>query len=132
MAYRYKIFDDIKLVYVKADGPLYLKDLMDHIEKLAADPKYIPPMLKLVDYRELEGYGISIRESEIFSQKKQSLSDKFINEKCAFVVSSDLIFGMVRHHQAYLDEDKLSTNIFRDINEAKNWLGIDTDYELSV
>ena len=38
-----------------------------------------------------------------------------------------LPYGMARHHQAFLSETDLETNIFRDFQEAKKWLGVDID-----
>jgi hypothetical protein len=125
MTIKYKIIEDLKLVYVSTDGTLSFDDLMKHIVKLSEDPKYKPPMLKLVNYSNLEKYLLKTEEAEIFSQKKASLTERFLNEKCAFVVSSNLVYGMARHHQAYIDKNKIDTNIFRDLEEATKWLGID-------
>ena len=105
---------------------------MDHINELANDPGYIPPMKKLLDYSELKKYEVTTEESVTFSKRKQELSDIFLNEQCAIVVPSDLVFGMARHHQAFLDEEKLHTKIFRDLDEAKAWLEIGQDYKLSI
>ena len=44
-----------------------------------------------------------------------------------------LVFGMVRHHQVFIDENKIDTKIFRDFEEATKWLGIDVkDEELII
>jgi hypothetical protein len=132
MSLKYKIFEDIKLVYVKAVDTLEYEELMDHIEKLANDPAYIPPMKKLLDYVDLKKSGLSTRESIDFSKRKQELADRFINEKCAIVTQADYFSGITRYHQAYIDEEKLKTKIFQNIDEAKAWLGIDLDYKLSI
>lgn len=132
MTYRYKIFEDTKLVYVKADGTMRFQDLMEHIETLAKDPGYTSPMKKLLNYLELEKYEVTTRESEIFSKRKQELVNRFMNEKCAIVVPSDLIYGMARHHQAFVDPVRLETDIFRDINEAIRWLEIDPDQDFTL
>ncbi len=132
MSLEYKIFEDIKLVYVKAFDVLKYEELMDHIEKLANDPAYIPPMKKLLDYVDLKKSGLSTRESIDFSKRKQEMADRFINERCAIVTHADYVSGITKYHQAYIDEKKLKTKVFQNIDEAKEWLGIDPDYELSV
>ncbi len=132
MSLKYKIFEDIKLVYVKASDDLKYEELMAHIEKLANDPAYIPPMKKLLDYVDLKKSGLSNSESIDFSKRKQELSDRFINEKCAIVTREDYFSGIKKYHQAYIDEEKLKTKIFQSIDEAKAWLEIDPDYELKI
>ena len=133
MTIKHKIIEDLKLVYAVTDGTLNFEDLMNHIEALSKDPNYNSPMLKLVDYRNLKEYGLSTKEAEIFSIKKASLTERFLHEKCAFIVPSDLVFGMIRHHQAFIDENKIDTKIFRDLEEATKWLGIDVkDEELII
>jgi hypothetical protein len=40
---------------------------------------------------------------------------------------------MIRHHQVFIDENKINTKIFRDLEEATKWLGIDVkDEELII
>ena len=126
---KYKIFEDLKLVYVEVNDILRFEDLMQHLDELSRDPRYTPPMLKLVNYQNLKKYELSAKESEVFSNRKAALSDRFMHEKCAFVVPSDLGFGMARHHQAFIDENKIQIKIFRDLAEAKKWLEIDIPNE---
>jgi hypothetical protein len=128
----YKIFEDINLVYVKAVDVLEYEELMDHIEKLANDPAYVPPMKKLIDYVELKKSSLSTSESIAFSKRKQELVDRFLNEKCAIVTQADYFSLVTKYHQGYIDEGKLKTKIFQDIDEAKVWLDIDMDYDLSI
>ena len=133
MSLKYKIIEDCKLVYVVGDDSLNFDELMNHIGELSQDTKYNSPMLKLVDYRNLKKYGLTTDESEIFSIKKASLAERFLHEKCAFIVPSDLGYGMVRHHQAFINEDKIETEIFRELEDAKEWLGINvTNEELII
>ena len=132
MSLKYKIFEDIKLVYVKAVDELKFEELMAHIETLANDPAYVPPMKKLLDYAELKKSGLTNSESIDFSKRKQELSDRFANEKCAIVTLADFVSGINKYHQAYIDETKLKTMVFENIDDAKAWLGIDPDYELSL
>lgn len=132
MSLKYKIFEDIKLVYVKAVDVLDYDELMDHIEKLANDPAYIPPMKKLLDYVDLKKSSLSNSESIAFSKRKQELSDRFLDEKCAIVTQEDYFSLITKYHQSYIDEEKLKTRIFQNIDEAKVWLDIDLHYELSI
>jgi hypothetical protein len=132
MSLKYKIFEDIKLVYVKAVDLLDYDELMDHIEKLANDPAYIPPMKKLLDYVDLKKSSLTNSESIAFSKRKQELSDRFLDEKCAIVTQEDYFSLITKYHQSYIDEEKLKTRIFQNIDEAKVWLDIDLLYELSI
>jgi hypothetical protein len=84
-------------------------------------------MKKLVDYTKVENFEGSINEARKIAEKKLSLSNIFHKEKCAFVAPKDLIFGMSRSHEALVDGSHLDTEVFRNIKEALQWLGVDSD-----
>ena len=127
MPLRYKIVEGKKLVYVIGTGMVTFYELMHHIEKLSQDPNYNAPMKKLIDYRQIKYLDLSMQEQEVFAQKKAEFNTSYIGEKCAIVVPTDVGFGIARIHGALMDDSNIDTMVFRDVNEALNWLGIDSD-----
>ena len=124
MPIKYKIFQDRDLVYALGIGEVTYEDLLLHIEELAADPKYISPMKKLVDYRNSSLSSLSTENSIKITKKKALLYETFKNEKCAFVTTSDLDFGMTRLHGAHIEDSGIMTNVFRNFEEALAWLQV--------
>jgi hypothetical protein len=133
MPFNYRIFDDIKLVYVKGEGNITFDDLMHHINELASDPHYVAPMKKLVDLRVATKANLTIAEEQKFADRKSCLIEKFRDEMCAFVTASDLDFGMSRTHGAIISSTGITTNVFRNLEGALAWLDVDiTGPELDV
>lgn len=127
MSIKYKIFQNRKLVYAVGEGEIKFDDLLDHYEDLSNNPKYIPPMKKLVDYRNATLVELSIDQAHQITKKKIQLKGKFKNEICAFVTKTDLDFGMSRMHGAQLESSDITTNVFRNIEDALSWLHVDLD-----
>ena len=129
MTFKYKIFKDLKFIYAKAEGTLTADDLNNHLDQLLADPGYIPPMIKLVDHRNVKAYGLTSTQAEQFSMRKTTLANRFSHEKCAILVASDLSFGLARVHQAFMAESGIAIEVFRCFEDAKKWLGVNLSDE---
>ena len=84
-------------------------------------------MKKLVDYRTIESIIISPEEADIIARRKDELNNKFSNERCAFISPGDLTFGTARVHQALVESVDINTAVFRNIEEALEWLDITQD-----
>jgi len=108
-------------------GDVTFDDLMGHLEELAADPRYQPPMLKLVDYRNSRMVPLDDREFGLFSARKTQSEAAFQGERCAVVSVHDLDFGMSRMLGARIDTEKVETGSFRNIADALAWLGVEID-----
>ena len=125
MPLRYKIIESKKLVYVIGVGEIILDDLLNHLDELSKDARYIAPMKKLVDYRQALPMGPPQKDIDFFVKEMSKLKDIFAGEKCAIVVSDDLSFGISRIYMAEAEEQyNIQTNVFRDFNKALQWLGI--------
>lgn len=126
MPIKYAIDDDLRLVHATAVGSVTLDELVDHLRALSADPRYVPPMKKLVDYRAGHVIAMSVEETRRLTEFKLGLGDVFRGEMCAFLVSDDRDFGLSRVSGAYADP-MLESNVFREVHSALAWLGISLD-----
>jgi hypothetical protein len=70
---------------------------------------------------------VSNEEAYRIALKKERMSKKFAGERCAFVSPKDLTFGATRVHQALIDDDVINTEVFRRIEDALEWLGVELD-----
>ena len=125
MPIKYEILTDKKLVYAVAEGRVTIDELLDHIRELAADPRYEPPMKKLVDYRNAPVVALSVAESDHFTEAKKAVAHRFTGEVCAIVVKHDIDFGMSRLHGAKAESARIDTNVFRRFEEALSWLDVE-------
>ncbi len=124
MPIKYDIIAGKNIVMAVGSGDISATDIIKHLETLAADEKYIAPMKKLVDYRTIQSINISQDEAQIIAQTKTNLNEIFSGEKCAFVSPGDLTYGTSRVHQALTDGTDINTQVFRNFEEALDWLEI--------
>jgi len=127
MPLKYKIIESKKLLYVKGIGTVSFSELMNHVDELCQDPKYKAPMKKLVDHRQVKKLDLTMNEQERFVEKKASMKELFLGEKCAIVVPTDFGFALARVHGALSEGSNRDTSVFRDFNEALTWLGVKLD-----
>ena len=132
MPLKYEIVENKKLVYVIGTGAVTFYELMHHIEKLGQDSKYKAPMKKLVDYRKIKYLDLSMQEQKVLARRKAELNALYNGEKCAIVVSTDVGFGIARIHGALIDDSIIDTMVFRDVNGALSWLGVELDDNFKV
>jgi len=127
MPIKYKILKNRKFVYAVGEGQISFDDLLQHVNELAEDPKYVSPMKKLVDYRNATIANLTTEEANKFTDKKAQHIDIFRNEMCAIVTDKDLDFGMSRVHGAHIESSNIDTSVFRTIKDALLWLQVDID-----
>ena len=121
MAWNYTIDPKRRVVTVEVEGDLTNADLLEASAQLRDDPDFNPDCMQLVDLRSAKDAGVTaggvnklVKESPLFSPKSRR----------AIVVSTDLGHWMVRLFKVLRDEEAGVIQIFRDIDEARRWLGL--------
>ena len=130
MPIEYDIIEDKQLVLAKGSGVVTAIDIIGHLDSLAADNRYTSPMKKLVDYRFIEDIKINREKAREIVDKKRSLLIAFRGERCAFVSPQDITYGTSRVHQALSGSIDTSTEVFRRIEDALDWLDVTLDMNL--
>jgi hypothetical protein len=130
MPIEYDIIEEKQLVVAKGSGVVTGIDVISHLDRLAADDRYVAPMKKIIDYRIIDSINISSEEAVTIALKKDTFNNKFNGEKCAFVSPGDLTFGTSRVHQSLVDSTGISTAVFKQIEEALKWLDVTLDMSL--
>jgi hypothetical protein len=81
----YKIIPDQKLVIARGTGVVVASEILEHFDILATDKGYIPPMKKLVDYRETKSLNLSADDAWNIANRRKELAESLRGERCAFV-----------------------------------------------
>ena len=114
------------VVFSKGTGVFTYVDFCEHMTRMQADPRFKPDFNQLVDCRALTAFeltGDQINElagNSIFS----------VRTRRAFVVSSDLQFGLSHVFAAYRElRGEADIRVFREMREALLWLGLPADLD---
>ena len=108
------------VVFTTAWGVLSTEDVLAGREVLGNDPQFLPDMKQLIDMR---GVTAALAHAEV---KSLALSDPFVTgARRAVVAPGDLAFGVMRQYAAYLFNKAVVPEVFRGLDEACEWLGID-------
>lgn len=91
--------------------------------QLLSQPDYDPTLNDLVDLREVERLEVSSRGIrqlvELFAQPESQSANKL-----AIVAPESHIFGMARMYEILSSDTSEQIQVFRDLRDAENWLGI--------
>lgn len=118
----YLIYPEYRLVHVRGRGVLTAEAVIQHLEALAADPHYVAPMRKLIDYRNVDMSGFDFNAVRRVAAAKEALEVRFQGERNAFIVGSDLTFGLSRQHQSLMNDTEVQVGVFRNFEDAAQWL----------
>ena len=110
-----------KIVFVNATGEFTAVDFRIHKRELADDPDFDPDYGVLFDLRSITEFRISSAEVREFS-----MSHMFHDRaRRAYLVPADEVHGMIRVFSSLSDFESDVIQIFRDMVEARRWLGLD-------
>ena len=124
MPFQYHYHAATNCLHVIGRGRVSLQEFLDyHRTVKIPDPK--PDLRILADYRELDPSDLSTSDIEqIRESALRKIEDKFTSVKEATVVSDTLAYGLTRMFDGVFHSDKYELNVFTDIREAEQWLGL--------
>jgi hypothetical protein len=123
MPISYHIDRDLGLLVVKAVGAIRDKDVQRYKSALMDDPNLECVRKEICDFREATVAMSPERMGEV-ARVHEAVFDGVGSTMCAVIVSSDLLYGLVRmytHCVGGLGHEVLP---FRDVPEALEWLGL--------
>jgi len=110
-----------RVVFSLGSGVVTFADFRGHMERLLSHPDFRPEFNQLLDFRPVTEVVVTREEitllaaRNVFSPKSQR----------AFVVNSDLHFGLVRMFGSYREiAGEQGIKIFRDLPAALTWLSL--------
>src|SRR5260370_29810796 len=112
------------IVYSKANGVLGRAKALDHMDRLSAHPEFRPEFNQLFDFRQVAKVELTPKQVRVLAMRKIFCE----RSKRAFVVSSDLQFGLSRVFEAYRNlAGEKGIRIFREMGEALSWLELSAE-----
>ncbi len=123
MPITYSIDRERNVVFTTIRGVLTDDELLDHKKRLTSDPNFKSGMVELSDAREVGELAVTAEGVGRFVTQDSKDSELLKGYKLAIVASEDVVYGMARMYQTLTEKNVPAVRIFRDLDEAKAWLG---------
>ena len=108
------------IVFTTASGDLTMEEALAYAEALRDDPDFRPTMNALVDARTLTSVFSATEVRQL-----ARVTPFRAESRRAIVVASDLQFGLGRMYVLTTGEDRPKARVFKDMQEARAWSGIE-------
>ena len=120
----FDIRESERLVHVSCTGDITLSEILAYEQEVIEAPGFDPSYDELIDLRGATKLDVSFEDVEgIVSYEKSH--EKYVGaRKCAFVAPRAFNFGIARMYELMEDDSPMETKVFRDIGEARSWLGL--------
>jgi hypothetical protein len=123
MAYSFRIDTVQGVVLFKATGKFSDEEMLNCIENVVADPAFKPEFNHLADLRDVDEF--EPRSTEIRTRAYRDHDSVRLNaSRIAIVSSSDLVYALSRMYATLMEGASVSVRVFKDIGEARKWLGL--------
>lgn len=120
-----------QLMVLVAEGDLADEQFVEDIETALNDPVVGPDLRVLFDLRGVEQFKVTTWSVHAITGITKSMESKLTNVKMAIVASNALIYGMARMYKILRSSSPAEVVVFRDLDEAKCWLGATEVKELA-
>lgn len=117
MPVRFEIDPERRRILTTWSGVVTLKENQDFIRALADHPDFDPTFDQLSDARAVTAAVSSDRLADLARSQVFTAGSRR-----AILVESDLVFGVSRMYQAYATQGGPEVRVFRDPDEASEWL----------
>jgi hypothetical protein len=114
------------LILTAASGVLTDDDVLTLKRQLATDPAVRAGMSELSDVRGVTDLQVTTQGVRRMVWHDARLEPNAPAPRIAIVATQDVIFGMARMYQQLASDARPEVGIFRDYNEALQWLVVDT------
>ena len=115
---------DLNILIATVESSTTIEMFKQTINELISSIEYPPNVSTIWDLRKLDFDSIDSNFVKGLIAIRKGINNKRGNVKIAYVVNSDLSFGMVRMYQIYSEIEGLaqSIQIFRNLDDAKKWI----------
>ncbi|BHH81919.1 hypothetical protein [Desulforhopalus sp. 52FAK] len=115
---------DLNILIATVESPATMEMFKQTINEIISSIEYPPDVSTIWDLRKLDFDSIDSNFVKGVIAIRKDIDISRGNVKIAYVVSSDLSFGMTRMYQIFSEIEGLaqSIQIFRNLDDAKKWL----------
>ena len=121
MPVHYRIDRERHFVLTRGVGTLTDEDVLGHQRELRAEAGFESDMNQLIDLSQTERFELAAGTL----RQIVAMNPFGKGSRRALVSPSDLAFGMSRMFEAFSDGSEQEVRVFRDMAEAREWLGAD-------
>ncbi len=126
MPYILKSDDALGCIFIRWSGTFSSEEGAAHYREIAGYESFQKGAYLFHDTR-LVDVDVTTSEVEKMARAPSPKVDPDVVRKVAILSSSDLGFGMMRMLASMRERPGLVLNVFRDLEEAKAWLGLPAD-----
>lgn len=124
----YKIIPGLKAMYVSGKGKVSVEEIITEGARMFSDNEWRNGYKIMIDYRGITEFDVKTDDVMKIVNQDKSNEYLFDKSKCAIIACSDLVFGISRMWEALSGNKKTETMVFRDIDEAMEWLEVDETF----
>lgn len=121
MPVTYELDRGFPLVRTRCTGDVTFAEVADHCRELEHDASLPDRLDVLLDLTDMESIPESAQLRSLAGEVEQ-LRKKVRWGACAIVAKSDVLFGMSRMFQVFVEGHFVHSSVFRGIDEAERWL----------
>lgn len=126
MPFDYVIDREAGIVFSTGIGAVTLAELTGHQDRLTSDPDFKPDFRQLVDLTKVDHFNTKL--SDLHALAARNVFGP--GSRRAIVANSELHFGMARGFELMRaaltkGENREEIMVFRDLAEARSWLGLE-------
>ena len=116
---------DLVLVLTTCSGKITLDDMLEHFASLEKRLEAGSQWRRLIDMRPVTLYGVTNEDESRLARTAAEAIERMGIVKTAVVAEDALVFGMTRVFEAHLVPDYNRFRIFRNMAQARQWLGVE-------
>jgi hypothetical protein len=125
MPISYQIDEARRLVLTTASGVLTDDDILQLKARLVEGPRWKPGMKELSDVRSIERLEVSTDGVQQMMLRDERDATTLGSYRLAIVVAHQVVYSMARMYQMLTEHAVPNVRVFRDMEEAKGWLGVE-------
>ena len=125
IAFKYEIEPTMGAILTKVSGCVTAEEIIVYLAEVFSHPKRGRPYRELFDLREADLFGVDMDGARRIAAFVKDYRSELESGMVAVVAPRDFDFAMGRVIGAYLDELPFDFRVFRNMNDAKAWIGLD-------
>jgi hypothetical protein len=118
---------DRRILSVRMFGVVGDEDVLQLAKEITGDAVEDPVHDELIDLREVDAPIATTETLRRVAEMFRGSERQPESVKIAFVATSDAAYGIARMYQAFRSDSAASMRVFRELEEARAWLGLAGD-----
>jgi len=121
----YEVDPKTGVILSRGFGALGDEDVLRHVARVWNELQTTRDADELLDLREATLDGVSRAALGRAADLARRVAGGPTRARLAIVVATDVTYGVARMYELMSDESVLSVRVFRSLEEARGWLGLD-------